>query len=725
MSIRGLLGILMVLSAEAAAQGAVVVNEIFYHAPDDLDDLEWVEVYNSGEQGVDVGGWAFKKGIQYTFAKGTTIEAKGYIVVCRNPERFKQCYNVPALGGFSSPLSDNGEEIVLVDAAGKQVDAVKYKDSDPWPASADGCSASLERICPSAAGDGAENWAASPMTADGTKPGGTPGKRNACYSEHVPPVVSKATCLPEEPAPGQAMQVQASVKDDGGLREVSLLYRVAASHSPGKEIAVAMTKDAGTGLFTATIPGQEAGRLIRYRIKAVNEQGAARLHPSATDLRPTFTSYVHNKDRPGRIHLGYIINVGAVFGDGAAQGTARPGRRPSIWGAFGGSRGDERPRTGARFGPPGEDLSPLGPAAFVYIDQGTGKLTVFDHINVSDRSGGYKVRLHKDRTLRGMTTINLVLEDVERFVLAEPLSYELFRRVGSPAPATDFVRLTVDGRALGYHLLIEQPNASFLRRNKIKAGGNMYKVLWYGQGVVGQHEKKTNRQTGHEDLVALIGKLQQTAGDEQWKVIEANVNVSRFVNYYAVNMCLSDWDGFFNNYFTYHDVLGTGKWEIYPWDRDKTWGYHDGLFGDEVFTDMPLTFGMSGDRRPAAGAQRPGGFGFRGGPFGGGAAWWRPGGYFSGPLLANPQFRKLFIARTKEMVEKVYTPEVFFPIMAEMEKRLEEEVRIRATTIRRDPDQAVAQLRRNMQSLRDHLTKRREFLLAQPEIGALGKAEGK
>ena len=43
--------------------------------------------------------------------------------------------------------------------------------------------------------------------------------------------------------------------------------------------------------------------------------------------------------------------------------------------------------------------------------------------------------------------------------------------------------------------------------------------------------------------------------------------------------------------------------------------------------------------------------------------WWRPGGVFSKPLLANPQFRKLFLARTKELLETVYTEKVFFPLI--------------------------------------------------------------
>jgi spore coat protein CotH len=271
---------------------------------------------------------------------------------------------------------------------------------------------------------------------------------------------------------------------------------------------------------------------------------------------------------------------------------------------------------------------------------------------------------------------------------------------------------------LGYHLLVEQPNEAFLRRNKLKDAGNLYKILWYERGIVGQHEKKTNRHTGHQDLVELIGLLEKSSGNDQWAVIKKHFNVEQVITYFAVNMCLSHWDGFFNNYFTYHDVSGTGKWEIYPWDQDKTWGFYDGIQGSAVFFDMPLTFGMAGDAPPGSPRNRPS-------PqfFGGGAPWWRPGGWFSKPLLANPQFRKHFLARTREILDTIYTEEVFFPIIDAMGERLKDEVRIRAVAIKENPDSASLRLERNLRSLKDHLVKRRRFLLEQPEIRSAGKLD--
>jgi hypothetical protein len=140
---------------------------------------------------------------------------------------------------------------------------------------------------------------------------------------------------------------------------------------------------------------------------------------------------------------------------------------------------------------------------------------------------------------------------------------------------------------------------------------------------------------------------------------------------------------------------------MYPWDQDKTWGYHDGIQGYEVFYDMPLTFGMSGDRHV-------------------GAIWWRQAGHFSGPLLANPRFRPLFLAKTKEILETVYTEDEFFPRIQAMGERLQDEVQIRARLQGQDPKQAVVHLQRNLDSLREHLTKRRKFLLERGELKRAG-----
>src|SRR5882724_6140848 len=118
---------------------------------------------------------------------------------------------------------------------------------------------------------------------------------------------------------------------------------------------------------------------------------------------------------------------------------------------------------------------------------------------------------------------------------------------------------------------------------------------------------------------------------------------------------------------------------------------------------MPTKYGMEGDFPPRQ-RRAP----RRAGPIGrSGQPWSRGPGYFSGPLLANPQFRKLFLARTKEILETIYTEQVFVPIINAMGERLQLEVKLQAELMKSDPERAINNLEQNLQNLRDHIKKRR------------------
>src|SRR5712672_3192775 len=78
----------------------VVINEIFYHAPNDLTDLQWVELYNTSEQAVNLSGWRLAKAIKFDFTPGTTIAPHAYTVICKDRQQFQEFYQVPVAGEF-------------------------------------------------------------------------------------------------------------------------------------------------------------------------------------------------------------------------------------------------------------------------------------------------------------------------------------------------------------------------------------------------------------------------------------------------------------------------------------------------------------------------------------------------------------------------------------------------------------------------------------------------
>jgi hypothetical protein len=671
--------VLLLACLSGSARAAVIVSEIFYNAPGDLDDLQWVELHNTDDRAADVGGWTLDQGKLFTLPAGTSIDAGGYVVVALNPGRFEKAYGSKPLGPMKRPLKGGGERIELCDATGKSVDVARYKDRSPWPVSADGYSASLERICPAAPGDAPDNWAASPLPSS-PRPAGTPGKPNSSHSDVLPPVV-EVDEAPSPLAPGQPHTVRARARGGAPARALTLLYRVLANGDESKETSLPMAKDA-QGVYAATIPPLPSGALLRYRVRAAPETGSPRFTPGENDLRNTLSAYVHEPWEKAPVSFGLLI-LGRNPGPGAE--VARFGRR--FFGGPGFARQGD-----------GQDRPPRGSSAFVFVEQPSGRTLVFDHVNTPTRGNhpGYKVYFHKDRPLHEMTAVSLVFEGSEMSLVVESLAYDVYRRAGNAAPLTEFVRLWVNGEPQGHHLIVERPNKAFLRRNKVDDHGNLYKILWFGDGVVGQHQKRTHRDEGHDDVVTLVEQLQRTSGNAaaQWAVIEKNFDVDQVATHFAVNMVLDHWDGFFNNYFTYHDTK-RGKWQMYPWDHDKCWGVYDGV-GDRPLVSIPLTFGMD---TPGRARER----GFNGG------GWWRPPGAFSGPLLANPQFRKVFLARVRAVLDDVYTEERYNRAIDDLVIRLG------------DGEGNRRMLARGGEFLKAHVRLRRDFLLRQPELKNAGK----
>src|SRR6266576_3259382 len=105
---------LIVWSFTFSVRGAdtdVIINEIMYHPPLDLDELQYVELFNRGETAVDLSKWSLGKKIKFEFPNKTQLSPGGYLVICRNAKAFAANYGneISVLGDFSGRLSHGGE----------------------------------------------------------------------------------------------------------------------------------------------------------------------------------------------------------------------------------------------------------------------------------------------------------------------------------------------------------------------------------------------------------------------------------------------------------------------------------------------------------------------------------------------------------------------------------------------------------------------------------------
>lgn len=656
------------LSSQAAAR--MVINEIHYHPANDDDRLQYIELLNAGDAEADVSGWKLK-GVKFDLPANTKVAAGGFLVLARDAQELQRVHGnaFPVVGNLTGKLKRSGEKLELITAQNQIVESFTFSDKTPWPMGPDGYASSLERICPSAPADNPQNWAPSKRAARKGREG-TPGRANDAASEQpVPSVVDLK--WEKLPAPNQPVMVSATIRSAQDVSKAALEVYTYRSNGRGAATNVVEFKRVSgsgkDGRYEASLPPQQSGTLLRFVVLTSTSSGE-HAYPSRNEPRAAFSAFAFTPPARSKNPIVTVIN------------TTRP------------SAG-----SGNKMAPARDHLPEVGSSAVVYIPS-EGPVQFFDFAQVRRRSGGYKVHFLKDQLLEGMSGINLVSEGSPRWLLAEHLSYELFRMAGMNVQKSGHVRVEVDGRAHGYMLMVEQPNKTFLTRSGRSNEGNLYKIRWFERDVVAAHEKKTNPTTGHGDISKTIRELNKLNGEAQWKYIQENFNVTNLVNYYAVNMCIQNWDGFFNNHYVYRDTKPGSKWEVIPWDEDKTWGDYDGASSEYDWYEMPITMGMNGERQPRGGT-----FGFGGGgPFGG-TMWWRPGGWFSGPLLANPQFRKVFLTRLKELCEATFTEQKFNPVIEGMKQRLRSEVQ----------PHGAAQFEADIESFKRQVTNRRKFILKE------------
>ncbi len=113
----------------------LVITEINYNGPEGgSDSTEFIEIYNNDTANVNLDGYHFTQGFNYTFP-AITLNAGDYIVLAKDSLIFTNLFGVTAYQWSSGSLSNGGEDIILVTDDGNTVDVVDYDDSSPWPTS--------------------------------------------------------------------------------------------------------------------------------------------------------------------------------------------------------------------------------------------------------------------------------------------------------------------------------------------------------------------------------------------------------------------------------------------------------------------------------------------------------------------------------------------------------------------------------------------------------------
>ena len=107
----------------------VIITEVMYDLSENDNGREWVELYNNGNESIDLSDWWFYENGNHGFqnAGNMTLAAGSYAIIADDPALFSAdnpSVNVLMLDSSSFSLRNTGETIALRDADKQDIDTL-------------------------------------------------------------------------------------------------------------------------------------------------------------------------------------------------------------------------------------------------------------------------------------------------------------------------------------------------------------------------------------------------------------------------------------------------------------------------------------------------------------------------------------------------------------------------------------------------------------------------
>ena len=170
------LALCLTFTVPASVLARVIIHEIAWMGTAQSPSEQWVELYNSGEEYVDLDGWNLgtESGSVAGDLSGRLAPGQTLLLAASDAEHLA---GIPVHHTFNGTLSADGEVLSLHDTGGRLVDRV----SD-WHAGCADTYATMQRLHPYTEGDRTDSWKTSTVRYDYGY--GTPGFRNPPDSDN-------------------------------------------------------------------------------------------------------------------------------------------------------------------------------------------------------------------------------------------------------------------------------------------------------------------------------------------------------------------------------------------------------------------------------------------------------------------------------------------------------------------------------------------------------------